>query len=188
MRITAVDHYQDLYAIDQVFDAELVNQILTTPWLTLQSQPSSGQEHMLRSVVDANSIPWFDQWTNTIKTLWPTITESMGQQQFKYIDTVWWLDKENFVCDCHTDGELPGALQLFWIGHNENLGTTFYHYKNSTHVRHAFAFKPNSGYAMINIADSMGYRRLQWHSMMTPVPTGTFRLTSYSRFEPKSLC
>jgi hypothetical protein len=78
----------------------------------------------------------------------------------------------------HTDGEMPGAMQMTWIG-NE-LGTAFYHYKDHASLRHQFAVEPNAGYLMINNPDPTGYRKLQWHGMLTPVPADSFRVSSYS--------
>ena len=43
----------------------------------------------------------------------------------------------------------------------------------------------NAGYIMINKPDDQGYRKLLWHAMLTPVPTDTFRLTSYTWIIPK---
>ena len=78
------------------------------------------------------------------------------------------------------NGELPGAIQMYWIGASQDLGTTWYHYKDQNMIRHSFKFKPNTGYIMINQSDPDGYRKLQWHGMLTPVPANSFRVSSYS--------
>jgi hypothetical protein len=79
----------------------------------------------------------------------------------------------------HTVGEMPGAMQMTWLG-NSNLGTTFYHYKNPSTVRHQFTVAPNTGYIMINRPQTNGYRKLQWHAMLNPVPNNQYRVSSYS--------
>jgi hypothetical protein len=79
----------------------------------------------------------------------------------------------------HTDGEMPGSMQLNWIGTGD-LGTAFYWYKDPAAIRYQTTFEPNTGYIMINSSDDTGYRPLMWHAMLNPVPANSFRLTSYS--------
>jgi hypothetical protein len=73
---------------------------------------------------------------------------------------------------------MPGAIQITWTGHN--LGTAFYHYNNPAALRYQVEAVPNAGYLIINNADSTGYRKLQWHGMLTPVPANSLRVSSYS--------
>jgi hypothetical protein len=94
--------------------------------------------------------------------------------------TGFWIDMPTYTCPIHTDGELPGAIQMYWIGASQDLGTTWYYYKDQHSVRHSFKFEPNTGYIMINNPDPDGYRKLQWHGMLTPVPDNSFRVSSYS--------
>ena len=180
MLIEPVDHYHDLFAITDVVDHDLVQAILQTDWLSLSWSPQPGQESWARRKIDESQLPWIDQWHQTCERLWPVISDHLGLTLRNYQGTAWWLDEPGFTCSLHTDGEMPGAMQIGWIGAHAALGTCFYHYKNSTSVRHHFLLQTNTGYIMINRANDQGYRHLQWHGMLTAVPKDTFRLSSYS--------
>lgn len=180
MRITAVDHYQDLFEVRDLLPQEIVDDVLTTDWLSMPWQRQQGQEQWLRRRIHDHALPWLDKWADAMQTLWPHLAQALGQKISKYYGTAWWLDEPGFTCAMHTDGEMPGAMQLTWIGQDPELGTAFYHYKNTKSLRHQFPMHPNSGYIMLNSPGTNGARHLQWHAMLTPVPQGTFRLCSYT--------
>jgi len=178
MQITAVDQDHNLFRVTDVFPHSLVQQILATDWAILPWQRQEGQESWARRRIDNRSLVWHQTWDQCCEELWPKIGAALGKHIDRYQGTAWWVDEPGFVCDMHTDGEMPGAMQMTWIGHD--LGTAFYHYKDTAAVRHQFAVEPNTGYIMINNADPMGYRKLQWHGMLTPVPADSLRVSSYS--------
>lgn len=180
MQITAVDHYRDLFAVHDLLPDHIVAQVLNTDWINMPWQLQQGQETWLRRRIDNTALPWMCQWEAAMRALLPAIEQQIGRKLQGYQDTAWWLDEPGFTCSMHTDGEMPGAMQLTWVGATAKLGTAFYHYKNPTALRHQFECKPNTGYIMINTADSNGARHLQWHAMLTPVPADTFRLSSYT--------
>lgn len=184
MHITTVDDYKDLFAVDNVVSKELEQKILSTPWLDLKYVRQEGQENWPRRRIIDSEISWLDQWQEEISKGWNQLELNLAIALEPYAGTAWWIDEPGFTCSIHTDGEMPGSLHLSWIG-NENLGTTFYHSKNPKHIRFRHIFVPNSGYAMINLADDQEYRHLQWHGMLDAVPENTYRLTSYIWLRPR---
>jgi hypothetical protein len=180
MKITPVDQEPNLYLAEDVVPQPLVDKILATPWLTLPWSRQQGQESWLRRRVDDNALPWILEWDLACHAMWSKIAHSIGHGLEDYMGTAWWLDEPGFVCPLHTDGEMPGAVQLCWIGARIDLGTTFYWYKDQVSKRYQFPMRPNTGYVMINRPNQDGYRNLLWHGMLEPVPRNTFRLTSYS--------
>lgn len=185
MNIQAVDNENNLFRIQEVFDQLLVNKILATDWINLPWQKQEGQENWLRRRVDNSSLPWINEWHQHLQKIWPEIERQLGIPIQGYTDTAFWLDEPGFTCTMHTDGELPGSLQLTWIGSEHNHGTAFYWYKDPDALRYQVPMQPNAGYIMINKAADNGYRRLLWHAMLTTVPENTFRLTSYTWITPK---
>ncbi len=183
MQITPVDLYQNLFLVTEVVSQDLLEKILSTPWMDLEYTTQPAQENWPRRLIIKTQLPWYQQWTDEFKACWSQLESNVGVKLEPYTDTAFWVDQPGFTCAIHTDGEMPGSLQLSWIG-NSDLGTTFYHSKNPEHIRYRHDFQPNSGYAMINQADASGYRHLQWHGMLEPVPVDTFRLTSYTWLIP----
>lgn len=186
MQITPVDHYQDLFRVESVCPDHLVQDILATSWSTLSWQRQEGQQNWRRRRIDTQEIQWIDSWDNYLHSIWPQIESTIGINLLPYSGTAWWLDEPGFTCGLHTDGEMPGAMHVCWSGASQDLGTTFYHHKDPNTIRVQFPMLTNTGYIMINIAREQGYRHLQWHGMLRPVPDNTFRLTSYSWIIPKT--
>jgi hypothetical protein len=176
MQITAVDQDRNLFHVTGGFPQDLVQKVLETDWANLPWRPQGG--HRKRRLVENLSLEWNQEWHQYCEELWPKIGTAVNRSVSQYTGTAWWIDEPGFTCNIHTDGEMPGAIQMTWIG--ENLGTTFYHYKDPKQIRHQFTAESNAGYLMINNPDSTGYRRLQWHGMLTPVPANSIRVSSYS--------
>lgn len=179
MQITPVDQDNNLFAVTDVFSQTLVDQILSTDWLSLPWKRQGGQELWSRRCIDNLALSWINEWDQTCQHLWSVMGQEIGYKLSNYQGTAWWLDEPGFTCTMHTDGEMPGAMQMTWIG-NANLGTSFYHYKNVNTLRHQFEVSPNTGYIMINRPTADGYRILQWHAMLNPVPVDQYRISSYS--------
>ena len=185
MQITPVDQDNNLFLIADLFPQALVNQITQTPWLSLSyyMEPSNRD---LRRRVHNNQLSWIDEWHECIDRAWDSIMAETGCDHLEYFNldgsaTGFWIDLPTYTCPIHTDGELPGSIQMYWHGANADLGTVWYHYKDQTdNIRHTFKFIPNTGYIMINKPESDGYRKLQWHGMLNPVPDNSFRVSSYS--------
>lgn len=185
MIIHPVDSENNLFRIQEVFEPSLVDQILNTDWLNMPWQRQEGQESWPRRRINNTALSWVDQWHSHMIEIWPDIEQQLGVPIHNYTDTVFWLDEPGFTCSIHTDGEMPGSLQLTWIGSDVSHGTAFYWFKDSATLRYQVPMQPNAGYIMINKASEQGYRKLLWHAMLTPVPENTFRLTSYTWIIPK---
>ena len=179
MQITPVDQDNNLFFVKDVFPQSLVDQIISTDWLALPWSRQEGQESWARRRIENQALPWNIEWDNYCEQRWPLIGRSIGFEILNYQGTAWWVDEPGFTCSMHTDGEMPGAMQMTWIG-SENLGTAFYHYKNANALRHQFTVSSNTGYIMINQPQPDGYRKLQWHAMLNSVPPSQFRVSSYS--------
>jgi hypothetical protein len=180
MQITAVDSDNNLFCVQQVMPDHFIQKVLTMPWLDLPWHRQEGQSLWPRRRIHDAAIPWLDEWNQACSTiLWPAIGAATGTKIGHYQGTAFWVDEPGFACSMHTDGEMPGSMQLNWIG-TKDLGTSFYWYKDPASLRYQTPFEPNSGYIMINQADESGYRPLMWHAMLNPVPANSFRLTSYS--------
>jgi len=180
MQIIPVDSENNLFKVENIFDTDLVQQILTTDWLNIPWQRQEGQENWARRRLKNSALPWTDQWDQQLSQVWNDIAKAVGVELRPYYGgTGFWLDEPGFICGIHTDGEMPGSLHMTWIG----PGTTFYWHKDPSTLRYQVASSPNSGYIMINCADKTGYRKLLWHAMLTPVEN--FRITSYTWITPK---
>jgi hypothetical protein len=191
MQINAVDDENNLFWVKDIIPEDLVEQIMHTPWMDLPFVRQQGKGFLRRRKIDNSKIAWIHQWDQHCQHTWPTIAEKLNipihpyMSSCDYPGTAWWVDEPGFTCAMHTDGEMPGSMQLTWIGADAQLGTSFYHYKNPESLRYQFAMQPNSGYIMINTPDGQGARHLQWHAMLTPVPVDSFRLCSYSWLSEK---
>ena len=180
MQITAVDSEHNLFQVQDVFSSELVEQVLATPWLELAWTRQEGPFRLRRYIKDS-AISWLPQWVQELDQYWTTIQQKLDIKLAPYSGTAFWLDEPGFTCSIHTDGEMSGSLHIPWIG----TGTSFYWYKDPATLRYQVPALPNSGYIMINQADSTGFRKLIWHGMLKPVPQNTFRLTSYTWLTPQ---
>jgi hypothetical protein len=176
MQITAVDNELNLFQVTQAVSDDLVENISKTDWVNLPWDRQPGQESWPRRRIRNQSLSWIKEWDNYFYNIWPEIEKTLGGKLQPYCGTAFWLDEPGFVCNMHTDGEMPGSLHLNWIG----PATCFYWYNDPKSVRYQALEVPNTGYIMINRDDSLAYRKLLWHSMSTPVPANTIRLTSYT--------
>jgi len=183
MQITAVDNENNLFKVESVFPDDFVQEILATDWLNLPWGPSPGQESWPRRQIDQTAIPWIGRWYKYLEQHWHQISQQTGIPIDEYIPasgTTFWLDEPGFICKIHTDGMMPGSMQIVWQG----TGTTFYWYKDPKSVRYQMPDTANTGYIMLH-ANNQTYQKLLWHGMLTPVPKNTFRLTSYTWLTPK---
>jgi len=182
MQITPVDQDHNLFAITDLIPQFLVDKITQTPWVSLKYQLEEGNRNLRRRIFN-DQLHWINEWHDYIIQAWTVIEKETNCAHLECQNTDstgFWIDMPSYTCPMHTDGELPGAIQMYWIGPSEDIGTTWYHYKDPNSIRHSFKFKPNTGYIMINQPGSDGYRKLQWHGMLMPVPDNSFRVSSYS--------
>ena len=179
MNIVPIDAKQNLYLAQDLVPEHLADEIVNTDWLSLDYTRELLQETWPRRRIKDSAVPWIEQWNsyfNEIRTdLTDVIKTNVQTRYLGYGGTAWWVDEPGFDCAIHTDGNLPGAMQLYWIG-DINQGTTFYHTKDITNVRYQFVCQPNQGYIMM--------RDPQWHAMLQPVLPGKYRVTSYTWIVP----
>lgn len=181
MKVTAVDNDCNLFQVENFVPLSLVEKILNTKWLDLDYEHENNQLTWKRRKIKESSIPWFWEWRTLLETAWKVMIQQLGPHAWPYKtypSSTFWLDEPGFECPVHTDGELPGAVQIYWVG-SADQGTVFYHNKDAKSTRHKFEFKPNYGYAMINVPNQQQYRKLQWHGMTTTVPLNSYRISSY---------
>ena len=178
MFVTPVDSENNLFRVEQAVSEHLAAKILATDWINQPWQPQQGQESWARRRIQDIALPWIDQWHQEIQAQWPGLEQAMGRKLQPYFGTAWWVDQPGFTCSMHTDGEMPGSLHLTWQG----PGTAFYWFRDPAHLRWQCPSTPNAGYAMINVPDQDGSRRLLWHAMLTPVDY--YRITSYTWIVP----
>jgi hypothetical protein len=183
MKITPIDCYNDLFYIENIVSNTLVEKIINTPWMSLAWDRQEGQSHMNRRRIPNSELEWIAEFDQAVVSHKDQIIQSCGIQDFWYLSTGFWVDEPGFDCKIHTDGTLPGAIQISWIG-NIDLGTTFYHDEQGTQTRQRFISCPNQGYLMINLPANNGTRHLQWHGMTNAIPADTYRVTSYSWITP----
>ena len=178
MLVTPVDAENNLFRVEHAVSDQLAELVMATDWLALPWQRQEGQESWARRLVDNQAIPWINKWHNEIMQNWSTIEQCIGRKLQYYCGTAWWVDEPGFVCNMHTDGELPGSMHLIWRG----PGTAFYWHNDTATLRYQTPAQPNAGYVMVNQADATGYRPLLWHAMLTP--SDSYRVTSYTWTRP----
>jgi hypothetical protein len=178
MQLVPIDHINNLFQVSNAVSSDLEKKIVSTEWTRLQFVKQPGQETWSRRLIINDQLEWINQWDQEMHNSWQKLQEIIKVELYPYVETAFWLDEPGFACGIHTDGDLPGSLQLNWIG-DKNLATEFYHTKNFYDKRFSQPFIPNTGYAMVNMPGKDGSRYLQWHGMLNPVPQSTVRVTSY---------
>lgn len=185
MLINPIDLDNNLFEVIELMPSHIVQKVLDMPWLELKWIKQEGQELWPRRRILDSELSWLAEWDQHLESCRNEIATKIGTpiNQSPNTATTFWLDEPGFTCPIHTDGEMEGSLHISWIG-KENLGTTFYNFKDPNTVRRQFNFCTNNGYILLKNADNTGYRNLQWHGMLNPVPENTYRLTSYTWLYP----
>lgn len=176
IEIECLDQVNRLWAVSNVLEPTLVQEIQTFDWLNADHE--DGNLSYRRQIRITGQIEIFEK---SMLSLLPEINRQLGTN-FKTMFGQWWLDLENFHCDLHTDGHLPNSMQIYWLAPSTEYGTGFYHYKSKDHLKHQFHSVANTGYLMLNHLDQDGSQPLQWHAMLKRLGPGMVRLTSYHIF------
>lgn len=188
MKLTQVDDIGRLYAIEDLFPAELFNRLLELDWNDQPWAREDQQEMWARKSLKKYDIPVLKEASDYIASLAPWFEEHFGIE-FNFGtnagNTNWWVDQPGFWVPMHTDGELPMSMQIFIKGPLD-LGTSFYTHNSEQYLLRKFEFKPNTGYLMLNHKHENGAQPLQWHAMLSKVPENVFRVCSYTVFPPYS--
>ena len=181
MIITAVDSKRDLFYVENVIPDHILDLIkdydlLQCPWETQDMQASWSRRKLL---------PPADSPLSQVDTFYNQLLDKIADTvgiafEHKTCWSSFWLDYENYTCGIHEDGAERGytplmAMQIYLTESESNLGTVWYNDAEGKTVRFAFPYKKNSGYLMLN-------HQGQWHGMLTKVPVGELRLSSYTYF------
>lgn len=169
-----------LWQVRDLLPAEQVQEIITTDWVSLPWATSPQQQHWRRREILWND-PHAQQFSRYIACQLNTINQAIGTE-FEQCSGQFWVDQPGFSVPLHTDGHLPNSMQLYWSAPTADYGTGFYHYRRTDSLLYQFASEPNSGYIMLNHANSDGSQPLLWHGMLNPVPEGHIRVSSYWQF------
>lgn len=177
MRVIPVDNHNNLFQVQDLVPESLLDKINSTTWLDLPHSVTEQQQNFVRKNIVDEQLMWNNEWRDSLYLLMTTFCQQTNIKLRPWHKTNWWIDEPGFCCPIHLDEpRVKVGLQMFWSG-NKNLGTTFYNSNNLQDVRKNFEFIPNSGYITFNQSNT-------WHAMMEPIPKDTFRLTSFTWFDP----
>ena len=178
----AVDKENNLFIIENAVDVKLIEDFNKEDVSLYATSDVPWQEHSPRKEL----IPYDN-----------SILEKIREQiikKFECNDVKFWLDNEGFTMSAHIDNPAVTTVMQIYIGNaSPELGTVFYdvtdedvHVDDSAQkwhlqktedlkVRHAFNYKPNTGYYSIN-------GKLQAHGLQATVSADDFRVSAYCYF------
>ena len=183
MFIQSVNPSNQLYAMSDIFPEDIVSDIISFDWDQASYRKLEIGDSKRRSF-DGSQLPFDHKVHNyVINTVRPQIEKVCGVKfvDNKFWSVNWWLDEPGFKPRMHTDGDLPSALQVYFLpGDNTSLGTTFFNTSSYDDVIHRFPSIPNTGYLMLNAHHSTDDNRiLLWHDMECAVPDSVKRVCLY---------
>ena len=167
MKQSAIDNAimlrPDLYKIENLFEAEILDVLLKKLELETKWQPQEMQELLPRV-----TLPWL---TNGVSDeVWHMLnTLDFSRFKFKFLNVSIWKDLPGYCIGPHIDNiRVKAAMQIYLNDLPKELGTWF----EETEI----PYVQNSGYIMNN-----QYRPA--HGMKHPVPDGLVRYSLYARFD-----
>ena len=193
MHITPVDDKDDLYAVSDVFDPALLDQLHSTDLLAYKWQKENMQEDLLRCKLkygEDDILHEIDSQINNKETL-QQLSDTLGETVHG-VSSNFWLDLPGYTIGNHPDNPaVRSVIQIFLWPNHVSLGTEFFHNTadkqeldkqgswtnpteentNNLRVRKKFDYVVNTGYIMKN--------RYHIHGMTTPVPANSFRFSLY---------
>ena len=181
MIIQAVDAKQDLFVVENLLPDHIIDEIEKQDLWQCSWEAQEGQDLWARRKLlpsTESPLAQIDIYYNQFLT---KIEETVGIVfENKICWSSFWLDYENYHCLIHEDGAERGytplmAMQVYLTESDSNLGTVWYNDAIGKTTRYAFPYKKNTGYLMLN-------RQGQWHGMLTKIPAGELRLSSYTYF------
>lgn len=178
MNIVAIDSRLDLFSVTNIYPKNLLHKIQSIEIKSLDLQQEEMQSDWpgrFRVKTESHSV--FSEIDLYIKSRLEDIA-NITDTNLMACDTGFWLDTEGFTTNMHLDNDrVFMAMQVYLTDHFIQMGTEFYNSDNS--IRYKSDYSRNSGYLMVNNEN-------QLHSMLTPVPKGHYRLSSYTWFFKKS--
>ena len=193
MQIKAVDDKDDLYAVSDVFDPALLDQLHSTDLLAYKWQKENMQEDLLRCRLkysEDDILHKIDTQINNKENL-QQLSDTLGGTVHR-VSSNFWLDLPGYSINNHPDNPGVGSvIQIFLCPNDVSLGTEFFHntadkqeldkqgsWTNPAkenlvdlRMRKKFDYVVNTGYIMKN--------RYQIHGMSTPVPANSLRFSLY---------
>ena len=177
---STVDPAGRVWLVEDLLPADQAEEIVTTDWNSLPWHMGPLQNHLRRKHIQPDH-PTVARLSSYISDQLPVINQALGTD-YTLATGSFWIDQPGFQISMHTDGELPTAMQLYWIQPGPEWGTGLYQYNDINSLIYQFISRPNSGYIMLNHANPDGSQPLLWHAMLNPVPPGTVRVSSYWLF------
>ncbi len=175
--IVPIENTRRLWQVSDLVSPDELNDILSVDWLSGSWRRGPRQESWKRRLLDWDH-PEVIRVNKLIEKQLPVINSALGTNYTNF-GGQFWLDEPGFDVVLHTDGELPNAMQMYWVMPDETYGTGFYFYKSSNTLQYQFMSYPNTGYILLNHANEDGSQPLFWHGMFRTVPEGSYRLSSY---------
>jgi hypothetical protein len=176
MNITAVDNIVNLFRVDSIYPQELLAEFaaidhLQTDW---RKEDWQAKYPRRRLIYAPDSI--YAQLELCIRAHLPLISKNIGLD-ITACDTGFWLDLPGFSMTSHLDNlGVSSSMQIYLNVNDSVLGTVFYNPDGS--IRYQSPYTENTGYIMINGPQQM-------HGMSNPVPTNSYRISSYTWLCPK---
>ena len=193
MQIQAVDHNDDLWAVSDVFDPDLLARLHSKDLYAYEWQKVNMQEDLLRRELTYSKEDVLHEINTQInnKENLQQLSDTLGVKVHR-VNSKFWMDLEDYIITNHPDNPaVRNVIQIFLWPNDASLGTEFFHNVaesseldeqgswtnpsqeniNDQHLRKKFDYVVNTGYIMKN--------RYQIHGMTTPVPKNSFRLSLY---------
>ena len=193
MQIQAVDHNDDLWAVSDVFDPDLLARLHSKDLYAYEWQKVNMQEDLLRRELTYSKEDVLHEINTQInnKENLQQLSDTLEVKVHR-VNSKFWMDLEDYIITNHPDNPaVRNVIQIFLWPNDASLGTEFFHNVaesseldeqgswtnpsqeniNDQHLRKKFDYVVNTGYIMKN--------RYQIHGMTAPVPKNSFRLSLY---------
>jgi hypothetical protein len=193
MQIHPVDQSDSLYAISQVFDVQLLEELHKKDLYSYDWEQEIMQSLLARRrlrYADNDILAQLDHSINSKENIQQL--SDIFNKQFYRVSSNFWLDEPGYTISNHPDNPTVGdVIQVYLWPNTVDLGTTFYHniagedeldengsFTNAKEenmhnlkVSKQFPYVVNTGYVMKNV--------YQIHGMTVPVPAETVRFSLY---------
>ena len=193
MQIQAVDHNDDLWAVSDVFDPDLLARLHSKDLHAYEWQKVNMQEDLLRRELTYSKEDVLHEINTQInnKENLQQLSDTLEVKVHR-VNSKFWMDLEDYIITNHPDNPaVKNVIQIFLWPNDASLGTEFFHNVaesseldeqggwtnpsqeniNDQRLRKKFDYIVNTGYIMKN--------RYQIHGMTAPVPKNSFRLSLY---------
>ena len=184
MKLTPVVKENYLYQIEDFFPNELVQEVMSMPWLELSYDRLDIGNRQRRNI-HLNQEFFVQATAYVMDVIKPQIEFECGVKFQEHSSVNWWVDEPGFRPRIHHDGGVEANALLYWLPTDrQDLGTSFYHDQERQQVIHQFTNVTNTGYLMFRPKTHIGVDKLLWHDMERPVPDGVTRLVTHIWFGP----